>query len=82
MCLFIHLYIYINKHQTMVSLYLNTTEISNNSGLPIGTYENRSIFMFFFLIIALFAPSIGCTIFLLLHFARLYGGGGGSGGHR
>jgi hypothetical protein len=55
----------------MASLNLNNTEMTNNDGSIVGTFENRSIFVIFFLIISLIAPSVGCTIFLLLHFGRL-----------
>ena len=52
----------------MTSLNLNSTEMINMH----GTYDNRSMAMVVFLIIALLASSIGCAIFLLLHFGRLH----------
>jgi len=60
------------QHQAMASLNLNNTEMINNDGSANGTFENRSIFTILFLIISLVGPSVGCTIFLLLHFGRIH----------
>lgn len=57
----------------MASLNLNITEMTTISGSTLNISDNRSnIYMVIFLIISLFAPSVGCTIFLLLHFGRLH----------
>jgi hypothetical protein len=45
--------------------------MANNNDTTIMTFENQSEFMILLLIIFLFVPSIGCTIFLLFHFGRL-----------
>ncbi len=56
----------------MAPLNLNNTEMTNNDGSAIDTLENQSMIMVLFLIITLITPSVGCCIFLLLHFGRLH----------
>jgi len=68
----VHFSICCHSFQIMVSLNINSTErILANYSSSIGAFDNRSMLMFFVLIISLFLPSLACTMFLLLHFGRL-----------
>lgn len=56
----------------MPYLDLNTTETTNIDQTTIGLFDNRSKLVLVLFMIALFAPSFGCTLFLLFHIGRLH----------